>query len=160
MKLRFLALAAVAAAPLMAQYPQGAAGFNVTTNFGQNAGYFCWGFSCTPATLNVAVGEIVTLRISGEWQANYLIGLASSATSCIPYPGIANSLVIDQPVLLLATGTLWNLSPILACPNAYDTLTAAVPAGIPSGTTLALQGLTSGAGNVLAFTGAIVLTVL
>jgi hypothetical protein len=159
---RFLALAALAglAGTASAQYPQGAVGFAITTNLGQTAGSFCWWFSCTPATISVAAGEVVTLRISGEHQAPFLLGSAPTATSCVPVPGVFHNLVLDPPIAIMASGTLASTSGILACPNGYALLSAPVPAGIPPGTTLALQALTSGAGGVSSLTGAIVVTFL
>jgi hypothetical protein len=152
-------IALIATTATFAQYPIGASGLSVSTNLGQNAGNFCWGFSCTPAALTVAVGEVVTIRITGEWQVPYLLGVSSTATSCQPIGGVLNNLVLDLPIVILASGALSHASPILACPQGYTTLTAVVPAGIPTGTTFAIQALTYGAGNVLALTGAIVLTI-
>lgn len=151
-------LVVCAAAP--AQYPPGAAGFSISTDLGTFAGNFCWGFSCTPAAATVTAGEVVTIRISGEWQRPYLLGASTSATSCQPLPGIANSLVIDAPIVVIASGTLAAISPILSCPPGYHEIVAVVPPGIPPGTNFAIQALTWGAGDVLALTGAIVLTVI
>jgi hypothetical protein len=159
-RLAIVAAVALVCAAAQAQYPQGAVGFNISTNQGQSAGSFCWWFSCTPATISVSAGQVVTLLIRGEWQAPFLLGSSTTATSCVAVPGILHNLVIDQPIAIMASGSLANVSPILACPSGHTTLTATVPPGIPPGTTLALQALTNGAGNVLALTGAIVVTFL
>jgi hypothetical protein len=142
----------------VAQYPPGAVGFGITTSLGQTAGWLCNGFSCTPSTITVSAGEVVTLKISGEWHAQFLLGSSATATSCVAVPGVFHNLVLDAPIALMAGGTLGSVSPVLSCPNGYTTLTATVPPGIPSGTQLAIQALTSGAGNVLSLTGAIVVT--
>lgn len=155
---RFAIAAALLCAAAEAQYPIGAVGFNLTSNLGPTAGSFCWWFSCTPAQITLGAGEVVTLRISGEIQAQFLLGSSSTATSCLAVPGILHNVVIDQPIAIMAGGALNNVSPVLACPNGYTLLTATVPPGIPPGTTLALQALTYGAGNVLSLTGAILVT--
>ena len=155
---RFAIAAAVLCAAAEAQYPIGAVGFAITTNLGQTAGSFCWWFNCTPAPITVVAGEVVTLRISGEHQAQFLLGSSTTATSCLAVPGILHNVVIDQPVSVMAGGALNNISPVLACPSGYTLLTGTVPPGIPPGTTLAIQALTYGAGNVLSLTGAILIT--
>lgn len=155
----FLASLALASGLCPGQYPLGAVGFYVSTNLGHAAGSPCWWFNCAPATTNVAAGEIVTLKITGEWHAPYLLATSTTAASCVAYAGILHDLVLDLPASIVVSGTLGSVSPILSCPNGYDTLTATVPAGLPPGTTIAVQALTYGAGNVLAFTGAILLTV-
>ena len=99
-------------------------------------------------------------NISGEWHAPWVLGASNSATSCVAYPGIFHSLVIDLPVTVIATGTLASVSPVLACPNGYTTITSAIPPGFPTGTTIAIQALTNGAGNVPALTGAILITIV
>jgi hypothetical protein len=143
----------------LAQYPLGAVGFYVSTNLGHTAGNACWWFTCTPATVSVTAGEIVTVRINGDQQAPYLLGTSATATGCVAYPGVMHNLILDMPVAIFSTGTLSSTGGPLACPNGFDTLTATVPPGIPIGTTIAIQALTYGAGNALAFTGAIVLTI-
>ena len=102
----------------------------------------------------------MSLRISGEWQAPYVLGASTTATSCVAYPGIFHNLVIDLPVTIMATGSLDSASPVLACPYGYTILSSTIPPGFPPGTTIAIQALTNGAGNVPAFTGAILITIV
>jgi hypothetical protein len=154
-----LLIAALGTTAGLAQYPLGAVGFYVSTNLGHTAGSACWWFSCTPATASVTAGEIVTVRINGDHLAPYLLATSPTATSCVAYSGILHNLVLDQPTIFV-NGTLSSQGGPLACPNGYDTLTATVPPSIPVGTTIAIQALTYGAGNALAFTGAIVLTIV
>jgi hypothetical protein len=155
-----LLLPLVAATPSLAQYPLGAVAFYISTSLGNTAGGPCWWFNCTPATISVTAGEVVTLKIAGEQQAPYVLASSTTATSCIAFPGILHNLVIDLPAVITLTGTLSSTSPVLSCPNGYTNIVASVPLGIPLGTTIAIQALTYGAGNVLAFTGAIVLTII
>lgn len=143
----------------LAQYPIAAVGFYASTNTGHAAGSACWWFNCTPANLGITAGEVLTVRINGEHNAPYFLATAPTATNCVTYSGIYHSLVLDLPATIVDSGTLAGLSPILSCPNGYSTLTATVPPGIPTGTTFAIQALTYGAGNVPAFTGAIILTI-
>ena len=152
-----IAAIVLSAAPALAQYPQGAVGFALTGS-GPTAGSFCWWFNCTPAPITLTAGEVVALRISGEWHAPYVLAASSTATSCVAYPGLFHNLVIDLPVTIMVTGTLDSVSPILACPNGYTILSSQIPPGFPIGTTIAIQALTNGAGNVPAFTGAILIT--
>jgi hypothetical protein len=143
----------------LAQYPPGAVGLWASTSNTNIAGHVCHGFSCTPANLNITAGDVVTVGIRGEWQAPYLLATAASATSCVAVPGILNSLVLDLPATIVLSGTLANPSPILSCPDGYTTITATLPPGFPIGTTIPIQALTYGPGTLLAFTGAIVLTI-
>jgi hypothetical protein len=155
-----MAIAIIGTTAGLAQYPLGAVGFYVSTNLGHTAGSACWWFSCTPATVSVTAGEIVTLRINGDHLAPYLLATSPTATSCVAYSGILHNLVLDMPATIIASGTLSSMGGPLACPNGFDTLVATVPPSIPLGTTIAIQSLTYGAGSALAFTGAIVLTII
>ena len=153
-------LAGLAASTAGAQYPIGAAGFAWTGSSGATAGNFCWGANCIASAVNVTAGESVTLHISGEIGAPYAILTSTGASNCQPFLGILNRLVLDAPVAIGLSGALVNVSPILSCPNGYDTATATFPTGLPIGLTFAIQGITYGAGNALAFTKAILVTVI
>ena len=144
----------------LAQYPLGAAGFHWNGSIGGGAGSFCWGFSCTPSPATVTAGETVTVTIRGETGAPYYILFSvSQATQCTSYPGVLNSLVLTPPLMAPVIGVLWQASPILSCPSAFDQVTFSWPPGTQVGLTFHLQGLTLGAGGVPAFTQAVQVTI-
>src|SRR5262245_15401575 len=107
-----LAAIVLSTATVVAQYPQGAVGFALTTANGATAGSFCWWFNCTPAPISLTANDVVSLRISGEWHAPYVLGASTTATSCVAYPGIFHNLVIDLPVTIMAMGSLDSVSPV------------------------------------------------
>jgi hypothetical protein len=121
------------------QYPIGATAFTWT---GVNqAGSFCWGFSCTPINTTVIRGETGTLFIRGDFQQPYVIGLSFSATRCLSMPTAYNMLVLDDPIFVVFTGATNTTSPILACPPGSDSLTITIPPSWPVGLIFTLQGL-------------------
>lgn len=160
--MRTFALVLVSAAALSAQYPLGANALR--WNGTNSAGPFCWGFSCTPQTAVLVPGESGSLFVRAEFQQNYLLGISLSATRCLAVPGIANQLVLDDPILIFWSGTCATGSPILSCPGGTDSIPVTVPVSWPSGLTFSIQGVTgvpSFPGLVLAsFTQPLTFTVL
>src|SRR5690242_19193859 len=90
---------------LRAQVHPGIFGHQMTGVNG-TAGEFCQVFDCTPRTFNVQAGETLTLRVNAPLNALFAIGAAFSATSCLSLPVAANSLILDQPIITLAIGTV------------------------------------------------------
>ncbi|MBK9387809.1 MAG: hypothetical protein IPN34_23580 [Planctomycetes bacterium] len=125
-----------------AQYPADAVGFQWSGSSGASAGRFCWGFECRPATVRASGGEQVQLLVRADGQnAPYGIFASLGASQCLPIPGIAHALALDFPLYLVTTGTLWQQSPILACPSYFDLYAFTFPSGIPRGASVALQAL-------------------
>jgi hypothetical protein len=101
--MRIATLLVLVSGLMSAQYPVSANAFSWT---GVNqAGPFCWGFSCTPVNVTVLRGEAGSLFIRGDYQQPYLIGLSFSATRCLTIPSAYNMLVLDDPFFVVFTGT-------------------------------------------------------
>lgn len=133
----------VVMAPLAAQAPgpglswQGTAGGSVSS----------WFPTCTSLAVGAVRGDPVTLRIWGDLGSLYVLAVASTATSCVPLPGLGNGLVLDLPAFPIVGGVLTQPTPCLACPPAFEPLSLVVPATLPVGATLALQAAGFGAGQ-------------
>jgi len=111
--------------------------------------------SCTPLSTALQAGESVTLTVWGDRSAPFGL-LASTGTSpCVTFPGIGGGLLLASPLVTVGAGTLTQISPCLACPQAFSDLTFTVPRGLPVGLTFAVQALTLG-GRKPAFSVAIV----
>ncbi|MCB9882280.1 MAG: hypothetical protein H6834_10860 [Planctomycetes bacterium] len=150
----WFAAVALLAGTARAQYPSGACALQWTGAQG-TVGAFCWGYSCQPDRVRVGPLESVQLLVRGDWNAPYVFLASTSATSCIRIPGVTGYLVIDAPLTIGWTGTLWQSSPILSCPPGFDIVPFTFPAGIPTNATLALQVLCLGANAQPGLTGAI-----
>ena len=162
MRARFLLAVLVLSAPAAAQSPADAAGLQWAGASGNTAGTFCWGFQCAPSSTSVAPGESVTLLVRGvELNAIFLVGVSATATSCIPIPGIAHSLVLDPPIYVAFSGILDQPSPILACPDAYKTIPFVFPSTAIPGSSFGVQAFVLPNSTSLppTFTQAIVITV-
>lgn len=114
--------------------------------------------SCSNLPVAVVRGETVSVRVWGDQRAAFVLLAAGSATQCLPFPGFGNALVLDQPLIALAAGTLTQISPCLSCPPGYEELAFPVPLTLPSRAALSLQAVSYGVGR-LAFTVAITGTV-
>lgn len=113
---------------------------------------------CLALPVAAVRGETVTLRVWGDPNSVFVLAAASSATQCLPLPGLGNGLVLDLPVFTVAVGTLTQTTPCLSCPPGLEPLTFALPAFLPPGTTVAFQAVAMGA-NMPACTTAIAATV-
>lgn len=139
--MRCTVLFSMLCATAFAQYPAGANAlrWDGTTSA---AGPFCWGFSCTPLVATVTAGESGTLMVRAEFGQPYLLAVSRGASRCLTLSGIYNSLVLDDPIFLLTSGSCSLGSPILSCPGGQDFLPLTFPVGLPSGFSVAIQGLT------------------
>jgi hypothetical protein len=124
-------------------------------SFGTVAGSFRP--SCTPDSMALFAGETVTLTVWGDFRAPFGLFAAPSSTPCVMFPGVGGGLVLGAPVVPVSAGVLSQISPCLACPEAFADVTFTVPPGLPSGVTIAFQALTFG-GTKPAFTVGIVAT--
>jgi hypothetical protein len=110
----------------------------------------------------VQAGETLTLRVNAPMNMLFAIGASFSATSCISLPIAANSLILDQPIVTLAIGTVNTPSPVLACWGGTVTVPLQVPQTTPIGLSFATQAIADVPnlnGNRLAFSVAILATV-
>ncbi len=121
------------------------------------AGIF--GFQCTPIEVAVTPGETVSLGIWGDYQAPYVIFASWSTGSCGRFPGIANMLVLDEPISLVGTGFLNNMTTWTNGPTGFEDITSQVSPSLPSGTSLTIQVVTLGSG-IPAFTTGLTSTAL
>jgi hypothetical protein len=145
-----VALATVATAQLPGP------GLNWTGTLGGATGSYLP--SCANLPVAAVRGETVTLRVSGDMMAFYILAAAGSGTQCLPFPGLGNALVLDPPVFLIGAGLLTQVTPCLSCPPGFQDVVFVIPAGVPTGASIAFQALSSGASNP-AFTVAITATV-
>ena len=147
-------------APLFAQYPLGAATLQWSGSSGQTAGSFCWesNWSCTPNPITVTANETVTLSLRGALGGAYVIAISGGASQCQVIPGVLNALVLDNPITPVITGQLNIGGAILACPAGTDSSIFSFPSNLPPGMTFAIQALITGAGNMLTFSEAILVT--
>ena len=110
--------------------------------------------SCANLPVNAVRGESADLRIWGDPHAPFALLAALSGTQCLPIPGLGNALILDPPLVTIATGTLTQTSPCLSCPPGFEPVHLLVPLGLPIGAVVSFQALTNGA-NKLGFTVAI-----
>lgn len=110
--------------------------------------------SCTNLPVVAVPGETVTLTVWGDWMSPFALFVAGSGSQCLQIPGLGGGLVLDFPITTVTFGVLNLTSPCLSCPAAFQSLQFVLPAGLPVGTSLALQGAALGGGNP-AFTVAI-----
>jgi len=148
-----VALAILTCPALAAQLP--GPGLGLSTSSGGAAGSLV--FDCTPLDVVVLPGDTVTLSVQGDVDAPYALFRAATATGCRPIAGFVGDLVLDPPLVFFETGVLTQITPCLACPPAYETITFVVPPTFPPGE-VAIQAASFGGGR-LAFTSAIRVTV-
>src|SRR5262245_31972844 len=110
--------------------------------------------SCANLPVNAVRGETADLRVWGDPQAPFALLAAASGTQCLPIPGFGNALVLDPPLVTIATGILSQTSPCLSCPPGFELVRLFVPLGLPLGAAISFQALTNGATR-LGFTVAI-----
>lgn len=114
--------------------------------------------SCTSLLVTALRNDNVTLRVWGDPNSPFVLGVAATATQCLPVPGIGNGLVLDLPAAPVVGGLLTQLTPCLSCPPAFTELAFVVPASLPLGSSVSFQAI--GVGNSqLAFTTAITIQV-
>ena len=118
--------------------------------------------SFVPSCQNLAVvaipGETVTLTVWGDVMSPFALFAAGSGSQCLQFPGIGGGLVLDFPITTVTFGVLTQTTPCLSCPPGYQSLQFTLPAGLPVGTSLALQAAALAVGNPV-FTVAITGTV-
>jgi hypothetical protein len=114
--------------------------------------------SCTVLPVAAIRGEGVTLRVWGDVQSPFALFAAGSTTSCTPFPGIGNGLLLGQPIITVTFGLLTQFSPCLSCPPGYQAMNFSIPATVPPNTMVAFQAAGYGNQN-LSFTVALAATV-
>ncbi|HEX5053768.1 MAG TPA: hypothetical protein VFZ65_18455 [Planctomycetota bacterium] len=110
--------------------------------------------SCQNLPVTAVPSETVTLTVWGDMLSPFGLFAAASGSQCIQIPGFGGGVVLDLPVVPVTAGLLTMTSPCLSCPPGHEQLQFVVPPGLPPGTSVALQAVALGAGN-LSFTVAI-----
>jgi hypothetical protein len=162
--MRMLAIAAAAAfsllsAPVRSQNPT-VTDVGLTLDGGMLTviyGRSCGTFTCTPHVGgSVGGGENRTLTCFGAPGTAFVVALGLPAPVCFPFPGIANSLMLDPSALAtIGFGVTGNLG-ISICPATGGRLAFPVPPVVPPGIVFRLQGLATSPGLMApAFTNAI-----
>ncbi|MBM4059516.1 MAG: hypothetical protein FJ265_00255 [Planctomycetes bacterium] len=112
--------------------------------------------SCTNLPVAAVPGETVTVTVWGDVLSPFVLLAAWSGTQCVQFPGVGNGLILDPPVLTVTCGVLTQTTPCLSCPPGLEPLPFVLPAWLPAGTALALQGGAFGSGQpsfTIAITG-------
>ena len=123
---------------------------------GQFAGSYLQ--SCQNQPVTLLSPETITIRVWGDMMSLFGLFASVSASNCIPIPGIGGFVILDFPVVPVTAGLLTEVTPCLSCPPGLQTLQFAIPPGLPPGTSLALQAIGVGNGNLsltIAVTGTV-----
>jgi hypothetical protein len=131
-------------------------GLSWSGSSGNSAGSFVP--SCQNLPVTAVSPETVTLSVWGDPLSLYGLLAAASGSQCIQIPGIGGGVVLDPPVIAVTFGVLTQVSPCLSCPPGLEQLQFALPPGLPPGTSISLQAVGIGNGN-LSFTVAITATI-
>jgi hypothetical protein len=129
-------------------------GASVTQTFGQ----MCGTVTCTPIPAGtVSPGNTRMVAAYGAPGTPYILAIGLPGP-CLPFPGIANSLLLSSPATL-SIGTTLQVS-TSSCPVAAGRYTLMVPANAPTGFTFRLQALVMSFGQAMpAFTPALELQI-
>lgn len=113
----------------------------LTVLYGQN----CGAFSCTPLYGGpIAAGQPRQVAVYGDAGQLFVLAAAlqPATAPCTNVPGLANALLLQQPVVLaLGVTTAWPAS----CPAGRAVCPLVFPPGVPSGVQFTLQGLAASA---------------
>lgn len=130
-------LACASAAP--AQIRFGEMGFELQSPSGGTAGDACWGFDCNPRPLRALAGEQLTATIRAPLGAPFVVLFSTSATSCLPVPGIWHELVLDPPWFAFFVGNINRPNTMRFCYDGFAVRTLSLPPSLPSGFMFGLQ---------------------
>ncbi len=129
----------------------------------------CGPFSCLPDQGFVFAGSRAQITAHGFPGTRYFIAVSASRNGCRPIAGIANSLVLNPPLLIIAIGRIPVQLPVPplpspSCPQGFASISLNIPAGLPLGMQLLIQSLAESQFSprgpvVLAFSSAIQVTV-
>ncbi|MCA8941417.1 MAG: hypothetical protein KDB80_02555 [Planctomycetes bacterium] len=113
---------------------------------------------CTDYPVQAQQGEMITMRIMGDLGSPYAVALSPNQTPCTPIPGFGGGFLISGPVVTLRVGTLTDIVPCLACPEAWAQWSFTIPISTPSGLRVSFQGIALGWG-VAALTNSVTASV-
>ncbi len=120
-------------------------------------GQTCGAFTCTPFTAGpVGAGNPHRVYVYGALNQPHVLAIDLANTlPCLPLPGFANALVLQQQPVTLALGVNAPWFSTTACPVGRGTHTLQFPIGTPPGIAFDLQALTISGSGLPAFTVAI-----
>ncbi|MFO1078081.1 MAG: hypothetical protein U1E73_10215 [Planctomycetota bacterium] len=110
--------------------------------------------TCQVLPVTMVAGETVTITVWGDILSPFGLFASTAATQSLQIPGLGGCLALDPPAFTVAFGVLTLVTPCLSCPPGLQPLTFQLPANLPPGTVLAVQGAALGSGSP-AFTSAI-----
>lgn len=131
------------------------------TGLSQFWGQTCGPFTCAPIQAGpTVVGQQYNVFVSGAPQQIYILAAdLPSGLPCVPFPGIANSLIMLQQPITLAIGVTATGGLTTACYQGRGLYVLQFPTGTPTGVAYLLQGMAiSYSQNIPAFTVAITST--
>ena len=148
-------LLCVLAVPAMGQLT--GPGITWSGSAGNFAGTF--GFECEPLQVDVTPGETVTLTVWGDQNAPFAVFASFGSQACVTVPGVANALLLANPVSLTEDGILAQRTNCGACPSGFEDMVVPVSSSLPVGTSITVQAVTF-AGGIAAFSSAVTATVI
>lgn len=142
MKLTKHALAAVAAAVvLQGAYAQNfdVVSMSVSTQDGQQVGYMCEPFDCSPHGLAIDVGSAIAVDMHGLADSPYILFAGAPSPTCYSLPWVLGAVAMDPPFLIVEVGLVQASGLPSKCGLDMTTCKLEIPADVPSGARLVLQ---------------------
>jgi len=106
-------------------------------------GQFCGPVPCQPMPGPTIVrGTSAAVTQNAAPFTPFAIAIGLPVSTCTPIPGIANALVLGQPIAVLAVGVTGPPVPaVLRCPRGVFTVQLNVPANAPTGFAFVVQSV-------------------
>jgi len=121
-----------------------------------SAGQICGPVSCQPLpSVALARGITYSVQQNSRPTSPFVIGIGMPMNTCVPFPGIANGLLLGSPAAVLAVGVTGPPVPAPLCPRGVATVQFPVPATAPVAFAFHLQSVGVTWTNQLAFSPAI-----
>lgn len=110
--------------------------------------------TCQVLPVTMVPGETVTITVWGDVRSPFGLFAAPDTAPCVQIPGLGGGLALGAAAFTVTFGVLTQTTPCLACPPGLEPLTFTLPANLPAGMVLAVQGAALGWGQP-SFTAAI-----
>ena len=115
-------------------------------------GQICGPVPCQPfAAGTVAVGSTRVLTHSSAPWSPFALALGMPTALCVQVPGVANTLLLGQPIAVIAIGTTGPPVPAGLCGRGVANVPFAVPPNAPRGFAFHLQSVGVAWSGALAF---------
>ena len=126
---------------------------------GPVTGQMCGVVTCTPFVApSMSGGETRAVRHHAPTNSLYALAIGLPSGACVPYPGLANYLLLMPPIETLAVGALGPLMLVSSCQQGMAFFQLTVPATAPAGITFRLQSVGVSATGQFALSPAIEVT--